>query len=461
MNHSNEIIGVFDEIINEKMCYQLSREHKFIKRSSSKLKGHEFIKVMILPCKGISEDSLKGLCKRIRGFNSEADLSSQALCERINSKASVALIKNVFFRILSYARKKMTMQSPALSKALAGFNTVLIEDSTVCELNEKIDKYESTSRNGTLTSQVKIDLIHELLSGQMVNAELHSGNVPDQALAGRIIKFIKQGDLVIRDLGYFVLRILKEIAEKGAYFVSRSLPNVKIYLNREDESPIDLGDYVRKHYQYDNLIELDVFIGDLKLFVRLILYRAPREVINKRQREANKRSKSTGRNMSKGKKFALEFSVFVTNTTSEILSAEMIGTVYRLRWEIELIFKQWKEQLKIDVLEGINENRIDSLIWGRLCMVVLIGMISNTFGRLAEAIYRELSYVKLIDYLMRGDALSTVVKGNKIEEFMKEIEEDLPRMLLKDLRRLKTMRKRVFEKEDYYGSQVFDLQYVA
>lgn len=452
MNHSNSIVGLFDEILNEKICYELSREYKFIERSSSKLEGPEFIKVMILPCKGISEESLKGLCKRIREFNPNANISSQALCERINKKASAALLKNVFWRVLSYARKKITIQSPALAKALGKFGAVYIEDSTECKLHEKVSKYIGTRGISQKKSQVKIDIIHELLRGQMISAELHSGNVPDQALAGRIMKFIKEGDLIIRDLGYFVLNSLQMIIDKGAYFLSRLLPNIKIYLQREDITPIDLGKYIKKYFKKCNLIEIDVYIGDAKILVRLILYRAPKDVINKRRREANKRSKDTGRTISRGKKILLDFSAFITNIPSEMVSAEMIGTLYRLRWEIELIFKQWKKQLKINYLQGINENRIDCLIWGRLCMVLLIGIMSQYFGKLAEMFQRELSVPMVIDYLLRGDAFWMAVKNNKLEEFIKDMEKDLLRMLCKDRRRRRTMRERVLHEESYYAA---------
>jgi hypothetical protein len=163
--HSQSILKVFDEILNENLCRDISREYNFIQRSSSKLKGHEFIKVMILPSEGVSEDSLSGLCKRIRDYNPDADLSPQALCERINSNGSAKLIRNVFFRILFHARKKIAAHSPSLTKALGAFNSVKIEDSTVIELNEKIYKYEGNCRSYTKgnRSQIKIDVIHDLL----------------------------------------------------------------------------------------------------------------------------------------------------------------------------------------------------------------------------------------------------------------------------------------------------------
>lgn len=459
--HSKNILQVFDQILNEKQCRDLSYENKFIQRSSSKLQGHEFIKVMILPSEGVSEDSLDGLCKRIRRHNSEADISAQALSERINSCGAASLIKDVFFRILSHVHKVIGVQSPSLMKALGGFSSVLLEDSTVIELNEKVYKYQGTNRNRVNKSQVKIDLIHELFSNQIVDVQLESGKVPDQALSYRILNFIKEGDLIIRDLGYFVLPTLKAIICAGAYFLSRLLPNVKVYLNQNDIKPVDLAKYVSKKCKKISFIDLEVFLGDLKVPARLVIFRAPKEVVVVRLTNAKKRIRDTGRVMSKGKKFSMDFSAFVTNVSVDMLAAEMIGTVYQLRWEIELIFKQWKSQLKMDVLEGVHHNRIECLIWGRLCMVLLLALISQEFGKVAEQLGRELSIVKLIKYVMRANEFVIAVQNNKIEKYMDDMTKDLIRMLCKNKRTRKTMRKRVVENCGYYGAQPVDLQCVA
>ncbi len=138
MNHSHDIVNTFEEILNENKCHDLARHYKFIQRSSSKLKGHEFINIMILPAEGVTTDSLKGLCKRMKEINSEANLSAQALCERINNASSVDLMRGVFAQVLLNAQSKFIQKNLLLTKTLSKFETILIEDSTVCTLNEKL-----------------------------------------------------------------------------------------------------------------------------------------------------------------------------------------------------------------------------------------------------------------------------------------------------------------------------------
>ena len=83
------------------------------------------------------------------------------------------------------------------------------------------------------------------------------------------------------------------------------------------------------------------------------------------------------------------------------------------------------------------------------------------FGKVAEQLGRELSTVKLINYVMRENEFGIAVRGNTIENYMKEMKKDILRMLCKDKRSLKTMRERVIQGAGYYGAQPIDLQKVA
>jgi Transposase DDE domain len=454
MSHSNKIIKFFEENFNEKKCHDLCRKYKFIERSSSKLKGYEFIITMILPSEGLTRDSLKGLCKRMRQFNPHADLSPQALCERINDKSSSNLMKGIMIELLAKVHQHITNSCPKLATELGKFNRILLEDSTMAILNEHLEsEYPGVTRgNNKVKAQVKIDLIYDLFKGSVLDASLFEGNKPDQGLAARIMSFIEPNDLVIRDLGYFDLSILKAIIKIKAYFLTRLKAGVHFYLNIEDNSPLDLGDFLKNNYKNKNVIRLNGYLGKEKIPCQLVIYRQTDEVTAKRLREANKNARKKGEKISKNRKILLSFSIFATNVPENMLSNEMIGTVYRLRWEIELVFKRWKSQLEIHYLKGICKERIDCLIWSRLCMVLIIELIIGNFKMFVDREYKvELSEVKVIQYLMRSNKFSEAIHCYKLEAFLNEMEQDLPRMLLKDKRKRKTLRDRICQKESYYG----------
>ena len=52
--------------------------------------------------------------------------------------------------------------------------------------------------------------------------------------------------MVIRDLGYFNLSNFSKIVNKKAYFLSRLSKSVNVYLNKSDEQPLNLIEYLEK-----------------------------------------------------------------------------------------------------------------------------------------------------------------------------------------------------------------------
>lgn len=464
---TSTILSICDDIFNPESCHQLACSSRFNQRSSSKINGHEFVKALVLPSQGLSEDSLNGLCERMREFNPQADISASALAQRINTEAAVRFMRSCFEKTLKLACEKMEKQYSSLEGALQSFNNVYIQDSTVIEISKWLaGVFPGTKRGGkkyrlACTAQMKIDLIHNFTTGQITDAQIYEGKRPDQALSGKIAIVIKKGDLVLRDLGYFKIETLKTIDEIGAYFLSRFPPHVKVYLNRDDEKPVDLATHLNKYYSYQSAIELNVWISDERLPVRLVAYRVPKDVVAERKRKAKKRAKEMKRTLSKEKLAQMEFSLFVTNIPAKMLSLDVIGTVYRLRWEIELLFKTWKSCLKIDVLKGVCEERIKCLIWSRLCMAILVAYISAKFLNLAKRLCEgELSPVKLIRYLLRNGTLCRAVATQTLVKLEQIMVKDMPRRFMKDKRGRTTMREKVIALETYYESddyvQLFD-----
>ena len=82
-------------------------------------------------------------------------------------------------------------------------------------------------------------------------------------------------------------------------------------------------------------------------------------------------------------------------------------------------------------------------------MVVLIGMIVGMYSYKAYK-GKEISDVKMMDYLMRMDFFYRAMIRGEIKAFFEEMEADILRMLLKGNRSRKTMRERVIQRESYY-----------
>ena len=461
MQHcTSAILSVCDDIFNIETCHQLARKCRFIQRSTSKINGHEFIKALVLPSNGLCEDSLNGLGERMREFNPEANLSASAIAQRINTNTSVLFVKECFQKILNTIRDVLTKQNHLLSDSLKQFINVYIQDSTIFEINKNLARFfPGTKRGGkkggtSCRSQVKIDLIHNYTTGQIKTVKFYKGKLPDQALSEKIVNIIKEGDLFLRDLGYFKIKSLKMIEENGAYYLTRLPSHIKVYLNEKDKEPIDLAKHLNEHYENAQVIDLNVWISDERLKTRLVAYRMPKKIVCERRRKAHKSAKEMGRTISQEKLALMHFSLFVTNIPASMVCSKIIGTIYRLRWEIELIFKTWKSDLKIDVLKGMSLYRILCLIWSRLCMVILLAYITAGFLNVAKKLcIGELSPVKITRYLLRNGTLCKAIQTQTLEVLEKKIIQDMPRRLLKDKRERSTMRERIDQLQTYYGCE--------
>lgn len=57
----------------------------------------------------------------------------------------------------------------------------------------------------------------------------------------------------------------------------------------------------------------------------------------------------------------------VTNLDPEDFSPEQVSDGYRLRWQIELLFKEWKSHANLHAFDTANPNIAEGLIWASLC----------------------------------------------------------------------------------------------
>jgi hypothetical protein len=223
---------------------------------------------------------------------------------------------------------------------LSPFRRVLLRDSTIHTLPEHLAALFPGSRNHRKGfAALKIQFITDLLSVQALHLSLSGFTRNDQAAALDILEVAQPGDLIIRDLGYFVVRAFRWIAESGAFFVSRCRPDMICYDPRTGV-PLNLVAELRRCGRLDR----EVWLGSEKLSVRLVALPVPPAVANERRRRA-KQSRDRRSPPSARRLFLLGWTLLITNVARSVWTAKVLAAIYRLRWRIEMIFKAWKSHL--------------------------------------------------------------------------------------------------------------------
>jgi len=416
----------------------LARQSKFVQRASSKLTGQDFVALMTTEMLDDPAVSLGGLCDILRQRNPHAVLTPQALHQRLNTPQAVAYMQEVFQLTLRAQLEPLYAQlAPGL---LAPFGRVFLEDSTQCRLHEKLADAFKGSGGSASSSTVKIDVIYDLLHHRLHDLVVTDGRAADQGHAAAIVPHLRAGDLVIRDLGYFSLEALSQIAAKQAWFLSRLSNTVAVYPSAEATVPaLDVVDHVQSHADQHTVVELAVYLGPRRLPCRLLAYRLPEEVVEQRRRNAYETARKKGRTPTQAYVHWLQFGWYITNVRAEVWPAAVVATVYRIRWQIELVFKQWKSLLHIHVLTGTRPERIKCLLYGRLTTIIMLMRICAYASWYAAAVLRrELSLHKLILWLKRKDRFAHAIQDGTVEALCRDLQRDMAALLCKQKRKRKT-----------------------
>ena len=291
-------------------------------------------------------------------------VSKQAVWKRLRHGAA-DLLHQTLELVLG---QRVTQFRGALPKALRSFSRVLVQDSTVIKLIAKLARLFPGSRNqrGAKHGQLKIQSVYDLLTQRFVSFGLSGFNRNDQAAAVDVLPLLQKGDLVLRDLGYFVIQTFQRIALAGAFFLSRLRLDTHLYDPRTGKLINLLGQLRRQGH-----LDMPVLLGQQKLPARLVAIKLPEPVAAERRRKA--KANRDRRCQPKASYLALlGWAIFVTNVQREVLNARAVAEVYGLRWRIETIFKAWKSYFRITQVPKGSPDQLLAVIYARLIFLTVM-----------------------------------------------------------------------------------------
>lgn len=415
---------------------KIAKATGFIKRKSNQLQAYAFMFIMSFGFLGNGEISLANMTSTLsKSF--DIDITPQALSKRINTKDSVKFLSAIFSKLLNI---QMKVNFAGIAKEVfAVFSEVYLQDSTQISLNPVLEKPLKGSGGKASKSALKLDYIFDIANTVMKHVKLKKGTFSDKKLSKDIIKCIQPGSLSIRDLGYFEISTLRKIQEEVAYYISRLSISVNVYLNTEDKEKLDLMGFIKEEFVKGvTSINQIVYLGVKERFeTRLVVEKVPDEVSKQRQARY-----ITGNGKAPSEYYTewCGYSIFITNIPPEMFSTKIIIALYKIRWQIELIFKNFKSNLELDYLSGKNKHRIESLVYGRLITISLLFIIQNYAAYIAlseKKGTREVSGDKLTKWLITGSNLYTAILEKTLLELLALLEFDIAK-LCKQKRKKKT-----------------------
>lgn len=368
----------------------LAKSSGFVLRRPRKLSLEAFLQSILL-----------SLCQPAFSFQSWAALIS-ALQSGLLSKQALhrrctrALVHFLQLSLASLLASFMRRSCP--SQLFDHFSRVLLQDSTSLALHPCLAKCFPACGNQhqAKLASVKIQAIFELRSQSWIHFRLGALTDNDQKASPLILSYLKPGDLVIRDLGYAVLKVWRLISQTGAYFLSRSRSDFTFF-DPNSQQPIELLKLLQDHAQVDIALLLG---AQERLAVRLVALRLPAKLAAQRRRRARANARKD-RSLRLTKRYLklLDWTILLTNVTARQLNAQQLLEAYSCRWHIEVLFKSWKSHFQLGKLPTRNPLWVQIQLLARL---LAIALLQTSFAPLAfSAEPRPLSPLKIADYLSR------------------------------------------------------------
>ncbi len=342
----------------------------------------------------------------LRTFNAQTGLNTQykAFYNRLAQPEFPLFMRQVFRDILK--NLSANVLRPAAGGQLAHFDDLVVQDGSSFAVHDALARRFGGRFTTIRPAAVEIHTFMSVFHDQVIEAEVAPDKDPER-------KFLPlpqslTNKLLLADRGYQSLDYWGEVAAAGGFFLMRGKSDLNpgLLVVRGPGGRLrrfegrSLQDVLR--YLPRRRLELDVEWdrpGGKTLRLRMIL-------IWHRHKQ--------------------EYTVLVTNVPRRVLTARQVAEVYRLRWQIELLFKEWKSYANLHDFTSAKAPLVEGLIWASLCAAALKRTLAHASQRAGQGIAVSTRIVAMCGAHILHDLLRSVLRGfHRLEVILHRIVEYL------------------------------------
>ena len=339
---------------------EAGRTTRFVQRTSP-LSGATFSQTLVFGFLGNPQATLEELTQTAAALGVE--ISPQALDQRFTASAAACLQQ-----VLLTAIARVITAEPVTIPLLQRFTAVYVQDSSTIVLPDVFAAQwhgcGGSTASGT-SAALKLQARLEMCRGRL-DIQLQEGRASDRAavLPGPL----PAGALRLADLGYWSLEAFAALAQHEVFWLSRLQLQTAVYDATGDRR--ELLELLET--QPTDTIELAVTLGERqRLASRLLAVRVPQDVADARRRRLRKAARDKGRQVSASRLALAAWTIFVTNVPPERLTLREALVLGRMRWQIELLFKLWKSQGRVDESRSTKPWRILCEVYAKLLAMLI------------------------------------------------------------------------------------------
>lgn len=382
-NNRSEVVEVLASAMPEQWLEQQATDVQALQRMR-KVDIVAFVHVLVMGFPPGQRRTLRGL-RRMLELATGVELADSSFHERF-TPAMTTLLRLLVHRLIDRLAKATAAD---LQCAIEGVCDILATDATIFGDNKL---HAVTNVLGTSANRVKL-----------TDKDTH-----DSQLWKRIGSWVK-GHLLLFDLGYYDFHLFWRIQNQGGFFLSRAKTNFNPTIISSHRTHRGRAIKVEGERLQDVLPRFKRKMFDLvvEVAVKKRVYRGKCSTVKFKMRLVGLWNDELGR-----------YHMYLTNLGPDELEAELVGEVYRLRWQVELMWMGLKTEGRLGQMPTNKPVILQALMWASiaymLCTRVLLEWLrdriegdvwvsTRLFERVFEPI-RLLLLFQVLEHRYRGSS---------------------------------------------------------
>ncbi len=342
--------------------------------------------------KSLGSHSVESIADLVRDFNHDHGLAIhyKPYYQKLNTPCFPRLMHGVFESMLRHLWVQVL--EPLRNGPFARFRDILIQDGTSFAVHGGL----ATTFKGRFTkvspAAVELHCTMSLFSDNLVSvtltgdAECERHHLPDPKDLEDV--------LLLGDRGYDSTEYMLAVDDAGGFYLIRIRKchdPIVFKIHRRGKRYRDLEghrlSYVLKHTAKDKVLDMDVCW------------------------EHPKKRVAFSRIVARWNPAAKEWVRLMTNLDRDEFIADDILQAYRLRWQVELLFKELKSYANLHKFSTTKEPIAEGLIWASLCAAFLKRYLAHACQEVLGGIAISTRRVAMCGHHLLDDICRSLVRG--------------------------------------------------
>lgn len=346
---------------------QAARDSGFIRRVRT-LTGAAFVQALVFGWLADPASSLSRLTQTAAAC--DAPLSRQGLAQRFTPQAADCLR-----RVLDTAVRTVVAADAVALPILARFSGVYLWDSTTITLPDALATRWPGCGGRVATNTraaLKVHLRREFTPGTFDWLTLTNGRTSDRAAATDAPP-LPPGALRLADLGYFSLTVLAALIAQGVCVLCRFPAQPLVFLGTAPGKAVGgcpVGSMLAT--ARGDRVDVAVTLGaTARVPCRLLAIRVAPATAAQRRRRWRKEARREGHTVRASRLALADWDAWLTTLPPERLTLDEAQVLIGLRWQIELVFKQWKSGGQVDASRSQQPYRVLTEVYAKLLAMLI------------------------------------------------------------------------------------------